>query len=171
MPRTKPKRQGHVADRTAAITMEAREELLDHLAEGGSVRGWCRETSHAKSSVYRVCIDDPEYARRFKEARRMGAADHMDEALEIARTPMIGESITEDPDGRITTRREDMFAHRKHLTETLLKRAACFAPDEFGLRVQNQVHHSGGVTLEKLVLQSLADAPKTEQDEPEEDGS
>lgn len=140
------------------------DDLLEHIANGGSVREFCRQPGRPKkSTVYQWGIKDEEFYGRFRRARTFGAADKFEEAMEIARTPMVGEVVTieeadgkdgdESPPTKRTVRREDMLGHRKLLVETLMKQAACYDPANFGTK--QQVEHTGKVTLEQMVMEAV----------------
>lgn len=133
------------------------DRLLAHIAEGGSVREFCRQPGNpSKATVYNWRVRDPEFFDEFKRARYCGAEDKFEEALEIARQQMKGETVTTEDDGektKTTVRSEDQLGHRKLLVETLLKQAACYDPANFGTR--QQLQHTGKVSLEKLVMGSM----------------
>lgn len=154
---------------TTNLPPEVQQELLDCLANGGNVRAFCREPGRPKkTSIYTLVAKDADFAAAFKRARYCGAADKMEEALEMARLPLPGDVITieEEVDKetgemhtvRRAVKREDMLGHRKLVVETLMKQAACYDPENFGSR--NYMEHSGRLSLEQLVCKSFdAEAP------------
>lgn len=131
--------------------------VIDWLYDGGSLLEWCRNNGVNQSTVHRWTYKDADFAQAYAHARIAGAESKVDEAEYIARHQQVGETVTEevDADGNVTMRkvvREDMLGHRKNLSETLLKTAACFAPKRFGSKVS--LDHSGTVSLESLILAS-----------------
>jgi len=88
---------------------ELEESLLDHLANGGSVLGWCDKVGLKSSSVYRWMIDDPELAQRFARARQQGLAVIEDEILAIA----DGRDLADEND--VNRRKLRIYAREKRL--------------------------------------------------------
>lgn len=153
-----------------AIDWDLADSLLDWVASGGAVRTWCQKAGRpCTTTVYAWRTYDEEFAAAFRRARYCGADNKMEEALEVARTPLTGEvTTTESGDGKTkeTVRREDMLGHRKLLVETLMKQAACYDPENFGTR--NYHEHTGKLSLEQLVCKSFEDetAAKRPAEEP-----
>ena len=75
---------------------------------------------------------DPEIERKVAQARDTGFDLLAADALRIADTLQIGETVTEKADGSVERRKEDMLGHRKLQIETRLKLLACWDPKRYG---------------------------------------
>lgn len=133
-----------------ALDQEVVSQILDWLYEGNSLYSWCEENDYNPATIYKWTYKDEDFRQRFRHARTSGAEAKVDYAEHVARTPMIGEIVTEevDSEGTVTKRkvvREDMLGHRKLVSETLIKVAACFDP-RFGTKMS--MDHSGSVSVE-----------------------
>lgn len=103
---------------------------------------------------YSADADDPNgLVQKVARARECGIEARMDEAAEIAATPMMGEIVTIEGD-KTTTRTEDMLGHRKLLVDTIHKQAQMLKPKTYGAKLDLT---SGG---EKLSLAAELDAAR-----------
>ncbi len=111
------------------------ENLLKHVSDGGTVRGFCREEGMPVNSVVYDWIEEEGYSERFARARLKGFDAMADECIEIAARPspttMNGGTDSGD------------VQHRKLQIETRLKLLARWDPKRYGDRVD--VNHSGKV--------------------------
>lgn len=116
---------------------EQREAIISHvlaeLSGGRSIARILREDDGmpAQSQFWRWHFESVELQEKVARARENGVECLMDEALDIADTPQIGEVITEDDDKR-TVRTEDMLGHRKLRIEVRHKYAQMIAPRKYG---------------------------------------
>jgi len=129
---------------TQEITKRGRptvySELIEHeicarLADGEPLRQICRdERMPAWQTVYLWMSKDEGINRRIARARVMGFDAIAEDALHIADTPTVGETIrASDKDGMVITQ-EDMLGHRKLQVETRLKLLAKWDPKRYGER-------------------------------------
>jgi hypothetical protein len=65
-------------------TNKREEEFLAWLKEGHTVSYACQQVGSALSTVYKHRINDPDFAKRWEEAREMGADRLEDVAIERA---------------------------------------------------------------------------------------
>lgn len=131
-----------------------------------------------QSTFWRWHFDDWNGLRgNLASARENGVEARMEEAVKVARTPMMGEIVTveRDPEhqkdldegAEVTTadggpyegmvvkvRKEDMLAHRKLLVDTLIKSAQMLKPKTYGPKLDLT---SGG---EKLGLSAEIEASR-----------
>jgi hypothetical protein len=122
-------------------TPELQEELLTWIASGQTLRAFCRQSGKpAWRTVYDWIEADPELAARIARARDLGADAIAEEALSIADTPLAGQIVTEDADGKKVVT-EDMLGHRKLQVETRLKLLAKWNPKKYGDKLETQ--HTG----------------------------
>ena len=145
------------------IPKDKAESVLDWIAEGKTLRSWCRKKGNPwYPTVYDWEKKDSEFALRIARAREIGERVIADECLDIADHPKRGRVITEKPDGTKEVRIEDMLGHRKFQVDTRLKLLAKWNPRKYGDQVN--LAHSGKVTLEDLVCAAgrIADDPGTE---------
>lgn len=134
------------------------DELIAWIAEGKTVREWCRIPGNpCYATVYDWKDKDPSFNTRFAYAREVGEEVLSQECLAIADTPQSGQVVTEKPDGSTEIKTGDMIEHRKLRIETRLKLLAKWNPSKYGDRTN--VNHSGTVTLGSLVTGSW---PKNE---------
>ena len=113
-------------------------EVYAWLAEGKTLRAYCRQPDKPHySTIYNwleadaKSADTPETVR-FQQARDMGEQQILQECLEIADTPRIGEIVTQKGDGTMEIKSADMIEHRKLQIETRLKLLAKWNPKKYG---------------------------------------
>lgn len=88
---TEPKRRGRPPQ---PVPQQHVEAICEWIAQGQTLREWCRQNKVHYSTVYLWLEKDAEFARRFARARDIGADAIADEAIEIIDTfPM--ESVSE----------------------------------------------------------------------------
>lgn len=133
-------------------TLALADEIVTRLSAGETLRAICRDV-HMPSwrAIYDWLEAHPDFAARIAIARDLGYDAIAEEALHIADTPVEGQTIREDKDGKTITR-EDMLGHRKLRVWTRLQLLAKWNPKKYGNR--QQIEHSGAVTLESLVADS-----------------
>lgn len=68
------------------MTEEQWEGLLNHLSEGGSVRGYVRETGIDRSGIFWTLARDPEKSDQYARAKSNGIEARLDAARETALT-------------------------------------------------------------------------------------
>lgn len=108
------------------------DEICSRLAEGEPLRSICRSEGMPSWQIIYGWMDDiPELADRIARAREVGCDAIACEALKIADTPIIGESLTVDDKGQKVVR-EDMLGHRKLQVDTRLKLLAKWSPQKYG---------------------------------------
>lgn len=113
-------------------TKQLDEVLVEGLTNGIPLRQLCRENKIGKSAVYSWIEKDKELAGRIAQARARGEEELLDQCLEIADTPEIGEEITIKDDGATEVKHFDMLGHRKLQIETRLKLLAKWNPKKYG---------------------------------------
>lgn len=130
-PRTK--RATKAIDRDKAIPV-----ILAGVAAGKALDVVLKDNPDlpSPSTFWRWHMDDEDLRDNLARAREMGVEVHMDEALTIADTPMMGKVVTRklDKDGNEydEVRTEDMLGHRKLMVDTRYKRAQMIAPRKYG---------------------------------------
>jgi hypothetical protein len=158
--------------RPTLYTPELADRILARLSKGEPLAVICRDDNMpAVRTVSDWKIKHPEFGVAFGEAREDGADAIAADCLQIADSPLVGlvekvERIAKPraPDAPADapveyelvvteTRREDMLGHRKLQVETRLKLLAKWDPRRYGDRTA--LEHSGSLTLEALIAQSL----------------
>lgn len=71
---------------------------------------------------------------------------------------MVGEIVTEKPDGSVEVKRADMIEHRKLRIETRLKLLAKWNPKKYGDKLD--LNHGGEVAVKRSLNDFYADAAK-----------
>jgi len=92
-------------------TRELDEELLLHIAEGKTLRAFCREHKLSPTTIYSWLTEDNSLSGRLSRARLAGAWMLEDELQEIADTPLD----PDDPDGDVAHRKLQCWAREKRL--------------------------------------------------------
>ena len=116
-------------------TPEIEEEVLAWISSGRTLREFCRLPGKPARETFDLWRrSDSAFHARFARARELGFDEIAEETLEIADTPVIGISVTEDTGekGGTKTTREDALGHRKLQVETRLKLLAKWDPKRFG---------------------------------------
>jgi hypothetical protein len=161
-------RNGNEQLRTPAVL----DAICAWIASGRTLRAFCRQDGAPNASAVYDWIDaDPEFAQRFARAREVGFDAIAQEALAIADTPQIGETVTiergeldeeGDEGDTIKTVREDMLGHRKLQVWTRLQLLARWDPKRYGER--QQLEHSGGLSLQVVTGVPRAATPPQLED-------
>jgi hypothetical protein len=132
--------------RIATYGDDVREEILQRIATGETLASICKDAHMPERTVvYKWRMDEPEFERRFAQARLVGHDAIADHTLLLADSPPAY-----GPDGKID---QGDIQHRKLQIWTRQQLLAKWDPKRYGDR--QQVEHSGGVTLESLVSASL----------------
>ena len=105
-----------------------------------------------KSTLVKWCDKFPAFDAQLTRARERQAFMRIDECIDIADTPQIGDEITFE-DGKEKIKRGDMLGHRKLRVDTRIALAAKIAPKLFGNKLE--VGGNVTVTLETIVLSYL----------------
>lgn len=130
--------------RKTTYTEKAAKAICERIAEGEPLREICRdETMPAWQTVYGWIDAHADFAERFVRARDAGFDAIAQEALRIADTPQIGETVETSADGK-KVKREDMLGHRKLQVETRLKLLAKWAPKKYGDKMELEHVGKGG---------------------------
>lgn len=88
----------------------------------------------SRTALYSWLDKNKKYQERFARAMQLGDEVLFEETLQIARTPMTGETIEHGPKGT-TVRIGDMLGHRKLLIETIDKVLARRNPRKYGNKI------------------------------------
>jgi len=112
---------------------KAIEAVIAGLSEGIPLAVVCRrEGMPNEDTIGLWAKNDEALSRSIARARELGWDHLAAEALAIADTPMLGETVTEKADGTIERKKEDMLGHRKLQIETRLKLLAKWDPKRYG---------------------------------------
>lgn len=142
-----------------AVPADKVEAICEWIAQGNTLRQWCRENGIHYSTVYLWMEKDEEFAQRFARARDIGTDCIADEILDIADTQKQGVT-TKITERGIEETREDMLGHRKLQVETRLKLLAKWNPKKYGDKVG--VEHSGSIALDAAILEARKRASKSQ---------
>jgi hypothetical protein len=126
-----PRRRG----RPTIYTAELADDIIEWISGGQTLRDYCRQPGKpARRTIDGWRERDSAFSARFARARDDGFDVLAEECLEIANTPMEGQTVTVDKDGRKVVT-EDMLQHRKLQIETRLKLLAKWDPRRYGAKV------------------------------------
>lgn len=116
------------------VPTDVAESLLDWLHEGKSLLAWCRQPGRPKArTISDWKAKDPEFAAAFARAREAGAGLLIDLAQDVADDGRNDTYAAEDGEERVD---HDVVARSKLRVDTLMKRAACYAPKLYGTKIQ-----------------------------------
>ena len=125
-----PKKMG----RPSKYTPELAAEICERLSDGEPLRQICRdEHMPAWQKIYEWMAKDPKLSGAIAHARDQGYDAIAEDLLDIADTPIMGETETSSANG-LTITRQDMLGHRKLQIETRLKLLAKWNPKKYGDR-------------------------------------
>lgn len=138
------------------------DEVCAWLASGQTIRAYCRQQGKPTDvALYQHVALSEELGLRIARARSLGADRIAEEALAIADTPQVGETVTVDKDGEKVTR-EDMLGHRKLQVDTRMRLLAKWNSGRYGDK--SHVEHSGTISdglTEEQRTQRIAEILRT----------
>jgi len=143
--------------RPSKYTPELAAEICERLSDGEPLRQICRdEHMPAWTAIYAWAAKDKELSERIAQAREQGYDAIAEDLLQIADTPLMGETETSSATG-LTITRQDMLGHRKLQIETRLKLLAKWNPKKYGDRqILAGDKDNPIVTVEKSFFSDLA---------------
>ena len=120
------------------------KRILTGLAKGTPLTILCEPSNMPDvRTVYDWQAKDAGFSADIARAREAGFDRIALEALEIADTPLEGQTITDKPDGR-EIKRGDMLGHRRLQVETRLKLLAKWDPKRYGERIATEISGPDG---------------------------
>lgn len=116
------------------VPQDVADALLSWLYEGKSLLSFCQQPGMPSNrTISDWKAKDPEFAAAFARARADGAALLVDLAQHVADDGR-NDTYTDDEGNEKVD--HDIVQRSKLRVDTLLKRAACFCPSQFGTKVQ-----------------------------------
>jgi hypothetical protein len=120
--------------RPSKYTPELAKEICERLSDGEPLRQICRDNHMpAWQKIYEWMVRDEALSGAIARAREQGYDAIAEDLLNIADTPLMGETETSSANG-LTITRQDMLGHRKLQIETRLKLLAKWNPKKYGDR-------------------------------------
>jgi hypothetical protein len=120
--------------RPSKYTPELAREICERLSDGEPLRQICRDDHMpAWQKIYEWMAKDQNLSGAIAHARDQGYDAIAEDLLDIADTPIMGETETSSANG-LTITRQDMLGHRKLRIETRLKLLAKWNPKKYGDR-------------------------------------
>ena len=120
--------------RPSKYTPELAAEICERLSDGEPLRQICRDDHMpAWQKIYEWMVRDENLSGAIARARDQGSDAIAEDLLQIADTPLMGETETSSANG-LTITRQDMLGHRKLQIETRLKLLAKWNPKKYGDR-------------------------------------
>jgi len=120
--------------RPSKYTPELAAEICERLSDGEPLRQICRDDHMpAWQKIYEWMVRDENLSGAIARARDQGYDAIAEDLLQIADTPIMGETETSSANG-LTITRQDMLGHRKLRIETRLKLLAKWNPKKYGDR-------------------------------------
>jgi transposase-like protein len=118
------------------IPQDKWEAILQAIMGGASMRQACRDAGIDNGLVYRAIREDDAFGRQYARATEVRADAMFDEMLEIADTPVEGETRKQLKDGTEEITVEDMLGHRRLQVDTRKWALARMNPRKYGEKVQ-----------------------------------
>ena len=131
-------------------------EIHAWIESGNTLRAYCRQPGKPSYGLVYDWLEadaktqDKLESSRFARARELGEQQILQECLDIADTPQVGQIVTSKPDGE-ETRTLDMIEHRKLRIETRLKLLAKWNPRKYGDKVQQEVTGADGGPIKAAI--------------------
>jgi hypothetical protein len=131
---TKQQKTPKKIGRPSKYTPELAAEICERLSDGEPLRQICRDDHMpAWQKIYEWMVRDENLSGAIARARDQGYDAIAEDLLQIADTPLMGETETSSANG-LTITRQDMLGHRKLQIETRLKLLAKWNPKKYGDR-------------------------------------
>lgn len=151
--------------RPCSYTQEKLNEIVRRLSKGEPLVWICADEGMPDDDTVRAWMDREDIgehvSRAIARARALGFDAIAADALRIADTPVLGETVRDsDKEGRTVTQ-EDMLGHRKLQVETRLKLLAKWDPKRYGDKLE-----LAGNAEQPLQVVIQRKAPPAEQGEP-----
>lgn len=110
-----------------------RQDFLARVASGRSVRDVCSDADMpSRPVIYEELAANKDFADHYARACDMRADEVFDEMVQIADTPMIGETTKILPSGERETTEGDMIAHRRLQVDVRKWALARMSPRKYG---------------------------------------
>ena len=146
--KTEPKKMGRPPE---PVPQDKAQAICEWIAQGKTLRQWCRENDIHYSTVYLWQEKDQDFAQRFARAREIGHDAIADETLEIIDTEAeFAESWSKD--GGSKHRDSAHATWLKNRAEQRMKLLAKWNPKKYGDKVG--VEHSGAIALDAAILEA-----------------
>lgn len=128
------------------FSQEIFDTICERISDGESVNSICSgDDMPSRTSFYDWIGRAKELADKYARATEVRADRVFDELLQIADTPLIGEKVKIDKDGKKEVQRGDMIEHRRLQVDARKWALARMSPRKYGDRLG--LDHSGGVSV------------------------
>lgn len=132
--------------RPSGFNQEIADLICERLIKPESLRSICLEEGMpSKTTVFRWLEANEEFRDQYARAREFQADVHVDEIIDIADTPVIGEKTKSGADGKTETMTGDMIEHRRLQVDTRKWIASKMRPKKYGDKLD--VEHAGMVVV------------------------
>lgn len=143
------------------------KRVIKELQNGRSLRELLRDSGMpSRTALYSWLDKDEKYQERFARAQEIGDDVLFEETIDIARTPMVGETEEIGPNG-VTIKRGDMLGHRKLLIETIDKVLARRNPRKYGNKLDVTSDGKAFAVPAIIGMSITNETPKDDTDEQE----
>lgn len=123
--------------RPSEFTQDTADAICERLADGESLRLICSaDDMPSKTTVFRWLAANEPFRDQYARAREAQADSIFDEILHIADTPIEGERVKIDEDGKTETTREDMLGHRRLQIDARKWMAGKLQPKKYGDKLE-----------------------------------
>ena len=128
--------------RPTTFTEEIGNKLCARVAGGRTLKSVCTDDDMpGMTTVFYWFTAHPEFAKSYTRSQLAKADVWFDEMHEVARQPIMGQSLTIKADGGQEIRQEDMLGHRRLLIDTLKWSIGKLNPKKYSDKLQ--LEHTG----------------------------
>lgn len=141
--------------RPTLYTEELAAEIIAWIGSGKTLRTFCQQEGKPdRSTIYDWRNSNDEFSRQFQHARDVGYDEMAEETLEIA-DDATNDTTTRTLRGgaEVEAMDSEWVARSKLRVDTRIRLLGCWDPRRYGQK--QQLEHSGKLSLESLVLNSL----------------
>jgi len=123
-------------------------KICEMIADGKSLRSICQDDDMpAQSTVFKWLGDNSSFSEQYAHAREAQADALFDEILHISNTPVIGEKVKVDAEGKEEVTRGDMIEHRRLQIDARKWMAGKLRPKKYGDRLDVDLNGNVGFVV------------------------
>lgn len=135
----------HAGGRPTKYSEAMDNAICDGIKHGKGLRPICAELDIDVGSIFNWLREQPEFFKRYAQAREIQAEVLADEIVALADDCRLGEKVTVKGDGKVETVTGDMVERSKLQVDARKWVAARLLPKKFGDRVTSEhIGENGG---------------------------
>lgn len=131
----------------AVFNKVSKDEFLDHVADGGSLRSFAKKAGMSTRTLYRHFESDPEFKDQYSIARMVRADVLVDDMLEIMSD--YSSDYYVDKNGNKQQNMIKLFRDRGRVDVIKFMASKLNNKYEKGPMIQQNIHIEGGLTIDQ----------------------